>query len=63
MLVMDEELRESVRQYDRLRDLRAVVAQRQMPTLLDDAMEKVFAGETSFAEVLRAVGRGSAGAA
>lgn len=57
LLLFGDEMAEWVRRGGRPQDLRAAAAAQGMKTLLDDGVEKIIAGETSVAEVLRAVGR------
>ncbi len=51
-------LQELIRTGASMQALREAVAERQMPTLLDDGLEKVLSGQTSLSELIRVVGLG-----
>lgn len=57
MLVLDDELRDHIRNGTSLGDLKRIAADRGQRTLYDDALDKVLNYQTSLAEVFRTVGR------
>ncbi|MBP7831139.1 MAG: Flp pilus assembly complex ATPase component TadA [Kiritimatiellae bacterium] len=57
LMLVDDEVREAVRANRPLAEIQRLAVRQGMRTLQDDAVEKIRRGETSVAEVLRAVGR------
>lgn len=57
LMLVDSAVQEAVRSGRPLGEIRELAARQGMRTLHDDALDKIRAGETSVAEVLRAVGR------
>ncbi len=57
LLVMDQTLRAIVRDQANPNALNSHVAQREEPSMMDDAISKIKAGKTSVSEILRVVGR------
>ena len=57
LILMDDELQSIIRQGADEERIADYLKQRQVPTLLDDALEKVRNGQTDVAEVMRVLGR------
>lgn len=56
VLMYDTEVKDAVRRNVELSELRALVRKKGVPSLLDDGMERVVRGITTYEEVLRVAG-------